>query len=73
MEYFLGPVIALLLGMKFTAYKSSAVEARIQALEERIEQVDKTNEEMPKKILAVVSPVAAAVKKLNQEVGIWWM
>lgn len=70
MEYVIGPVIALLLGMKFTAFKASAAEERVKALEARMEQVDKVSEEMPKKIVAVVSPVAAAVKKLNQQVGI---
>lgn len=74
MEYVAGPVIALLLGMKFTAFKSSAQEASIKALEERMDQMvikhEETAQQMPKQMLATVAPMAMAVKKLNQQVGI---
>tara|TARA_Y100000401_G_scaffold73721_1_gene59694 strand:+ start:1887 stop:2111 length:225 start_codon:yes stop_codon:yes gene_type:complete len=74
MEYVAGPVIALLLGMKFTAFKTSAQDAAIKSLEEKLEQVDARHSEvaqqMPKQMLATVAPMAMAVKKLNQQVGI---
>ena len=74
MEYVIGPVIALLLGMKFTVFKASSQEATIKALEEKIADVDARHSEaakqMPKQMMATVAPMAIAVKKLNQQVGI---
>ena len=81
MEYVLGPVIALLLGMKFTDFKSKKTDKAIQALESRVEVVelsvkaveDQQNtieEQMPKKMMATLLPVAKAVQKLNTQVGI---
>ena len=70
MEYVVGPVIALLLGMKFTAFTTKKQEERIAAAEAKIEQIEN---EMPKRLMATVAPVTVAIKKLNQQVGIWWM
>ena len=74
MEYVVGPVIALLLGMKFTDYKSKELEKRITRLDESVALVTTSattmEAEMPKKMLATIVPIAQAVKKLNQEVGL---
>ena len=74
MEYVVGPVIALLLGMKFTAFKSEKTSKAIQALESRVEVVElqqsSIEEQMPKKMMATLLPVAKAVQKLNTQVGI---
>ena len=74
MEYVVGPVIALLLGMKFTAYKSSMNAKAIVAVEKRTEIVElqqsAIEEQMPKKMMATLLPVAKAVAKLNTQVGI---
>ena len=78
MEYIVGPVLALLISMKFTTYKcKECCKERVDAdnlLEARIELVEArqttTDNEMPKKIMATISPVAQAVQKLNQQVGI---
>ena len=78
MEYVVGPVLALLIGMKFTDYKYKVCcRERKDAdnlLESRIELVESkqttTDNEIPKKIMATISPVAQAVQKLNQQVGI---
>lgn len=78
MEYVVGPVLALLIAMKFTDYKSKAttrecldaqesLTARIELVENQVTTIDTA---MPKKIMATISPVAKAVMKLNQEVGI---
>ena len=67
MEYVVGPVIALLLGMKFTAFTTKKQEERIAAAEAKIEQIEN---EMPKRLMATVAPVTVAIKKLNQQVGI---
>ncbi len=70
MEYVVGPVIALMLGIKFTQIKISKQEEAIAELEERMELVQNAEEEMPKKVMATVMPIAKAVQKLNAEVGI---
>ena len=78
MEYIVGPVLALLISMKFTTYKckecckervdaDNLLEARIELVEARQTTIDN---EIPKKIMATISPVAKAVQQLNQQVGI---
>ena len=74
MEFVIGPVVALLFGMKFTDFKSKQQEAKAKALEQRIEVLETrltANEtEMPKQMLATIVPVAKAVQQLNRQVGI---
>jgi len=70
MEYVVGPVIALLLGMKFTDWKIKQKEAVIADLEQRVELVQQTEAELPKKVMATVMPIAKAVQKINQEIGL---
>ncbi len=66
LEYIVGPVLALLLGMKFTDMKSKEKDEKITELEEKITLIET---ETPKKLMATLMPVAKAVQKLNQEVG----
>ena len=74
MEFVVGPVVALLVAMKFTVYTNKKTEKRLQILESKIELIENrataVETEMPKKILATISPVARAVKALNEQVGI---
>ena len=73
--YFIaGPLLALLISLKLTdrRFKNHQVEyetlaAKVQMLELQHDQVDK---EMLKKIMATLMPIAKAVNKLNQEVGL---
>ena len=67
LEYIIGPVLALLLGMKFTDLKSKEKDAKIVELESKIALIET---ETPKKMMATLIPVAKAVQKLNQEVGL---
>ena len=74
MEFVVGPVIALLLGMKFTAFSLKKSEERIAELEAKVQstvvRIDENEQEMPKRLMATITPVAIAVKKLNEQVGI---
>jgi len=74
MEYILGPVLAVALSIKFTAEKSKRMETRITALESKIELMESSSTtmqtEMPKRMLATIVPLAQAVRKLNEQVGI---
>ena len=74
MEYILGPVLTLLLAMKFTDWKSKQLEERVINAQQQVELVRKDmevrDEELPKKVMATVVPLAKAVKNLNQTVGL---
>ena len=74
MYYVVGPVLALLISLKYTQQQSvkrderfKAIEAQVESLVARNEEVDK---EMLRKIMTTVMPIAKAVNKLNTEVGI---
>ena len=67
LEIIVGPVLALLLGMKFTDMKAKEKDAKITELESKIELIET---ETPKKLMATLMPVAKAVQKLNQQVGL---
>ena len=67
LEYIVGPVLALLLGMKFTDFKTKEKDAKIVELEAKIELIET---ETPKKLMATMIPVAKAVQKINQEIGL---
>ena len=66
MEYLLSPVIAALFGIA-TLRKVQLQDKKIKQLAERIETVEI---ETPKKVVASMMPVAQAVLKLNQTVGL---
>jgi len=67
LEYIIGPVLTLLIGMKFTDYKTKNKDAKIAELESKVALIET---ETPKKLMATLMPVAKAVQKLNQEVGL---
>ena len=74
LEYIVGPVLALLVGMKFSVYKSKEAEKTIAELKEKVVLLEKSTStlenELPKKVMATMLPVAKAVQKLNQQVGL---
>ena len=74
LEYIVGPIVALLLGMKFSVYKAKAQEKTIAELKEKVVLLEKSTstleDELPKKVMATMLPVAKAVQKLNQQVGL---
>jgi len=74
MEYIIGPVLTLLIAMKFTDYKQKDIEAKLGVMQDQVALVEKTMEqretELPKKLVATMVPLAKAVKVLNQQVGI---
>ena len=74
MEFLIAPVVALLVSVGYTRQQYTkhqkeyeALVTKVELLENRNEQVDK---EMLKKIMTTVMPIAKAVNKLNQEVGL---
>ena len=72
MEYVLGPVIALAIGFTVGNRKFKQHTQQIEEIEQRLELVQKSEEELPKKVMATVLPIAKAVNRLNTEVGLKW-
>ena len=74
MEATLSGVLALLLALKFTDIKSKQADEQIRALESKVEELSKEarelDQEMAKKQLEILLPVAKAVNRLNQEIGL---
>ena len=64
----------MLVSMKFSDYKIKESEKILNELQAKIELIEENNDklqsELPKKVMATVLPVAQAVQKLNQQVGL---
>ena len=64
----------MLVSMKFSDYKIKESEKTLNDLQAKIELIEENNNklqsELPKKVMATVLPVAQAVQKLNQQVGL---
>ena len=67
LEFVVGPVLALLVALKFGDMKDKEREKEINALQERIELMQA---ELPKQVLTTMVPVAKAVNKINQQLGL---
>ena len=74
LEYVVGPLLALLVGMKFSVYKNKETQKTITELKEQVVLLEKSTStlenELPKKVMVTMLPVAKAVQKLNQQVGL---
>lgn len=73
-EYIVGPVIAVLVSMKFTDYKAKQQASECKGCCEKIELVEQkvaaTDQETLKKMLITITPIAKAVKQLQEAVGV---
>ena len=73
-ELAVGPVLALLVSLKFTQQQNEKHRKEYEALVQKVELLEKRSEEVDKellqKIMTTVMPIAKAVNKLNQEVGL---
>ena len=74
LEYVVGPVLALLVSLKFSDMQLKKQQAQVDEVNQRIEAISKVMDdfetEVPKKMMATMLPVAKAVQKLNQQVGL---
>ena len=74
MYYVLSGVLAVLVSLKYTKHITNKHQAEYQALVEKVElvqkSVDEHDTETLKKVMTTVLPIAKAVNKLNNEVGI---
>ena len=73
-ELAVGPILALLISLKYTQQHNTKQQKEYEALVARVELIENRNEaldkEMLQKIMTTVMPIAKAVNKLNQEVGL---
>ncbi len=73
-EYAIGPVLAVLINLKFNQVSQKKFKDRLTTVEARIEKVEKAVEvidrETLKKMMATISPVAKAVITLQEAVGV---
>lgn len=71
LEYIVGPVLSLMLGMKFTDYtnkkRAAEMEKQIKSLEARVEKVDG---EILQKTMKIVMPIAQATDRLQTAIGV---
>ena len=67
LEFVIGPVLSLLIALKFGDMKNKEREKEHAALQAKVELLEN---ELPKKVMATMMPVAKAVQKLNQQVGL---
>jgi len=76
MEYVVGPVIALLLGMKFTDFRDKkAAKEHAAKHDEMIEYVDEkivaSNTQMSQQTLKLMMPLAKSMTAVNKQLGLW--
>ena len=68
MEYVVGPILALLIGMKFTHYTAEKQKAEItQAIENKAVE---TMTEVSQQTLKVMVPVAKSITNINNQLGL---
>ena len=67
LEFVVGPVLSLLIALKFGDMKDKEREKEIATLQAKVELLES---ELPKKVMATMLPVAKAVQKLNAQVGL---
>ena len=74
MEAALSGVLSLLLALKFTDMKSKQIDEEIRALEAKVEKLSEEakalDQELAGKLMQTLLPVAKAVNRLNQEIGL---
>ena len=74
LEFVVGPVLSLLIALKFGDIKDKKQKEEIASLQEKVLVLEKSasslESELPKKVMATMMPVAKAVQKLNQQVGL---
>ena len=67
LEFVVGPILSLLIAMKFGDMNDKKREKEIATLQARVELLEN---ELPKKVMATMMPVAKAVQKLNAQIGL---
>ena len=71
MEYVVGPILALLIGMKFTHYSVKEQQKKIDSVIETVDvKIAEQNTAMSEQTVRVLTPVVVNVKKINEQLGL---
>ena len=74
MTYIVGPILALLISLKFTQQQQTKHQKEYKALLAKVELLENRSAETEttilKNVMSTVMPIAKAVNKLNREVGL---
>ena len=74
MYFVVGPILALLISLKFTQQQQTKHQKEYKALLAKVELLENRSAETEttilKNVMSTVMPIAKAVNKLNQEVGL---
>ena len=71
MEYVVGPILALLIGMTFTHYSVKEQQKKIDAVVETVDaKIVEQNTTMSQQTLRVLTPVVSSVQKINEQLGL---
>ena len=71
MEYVVGPILALLIGMKFTHYSVKEQQKKLDAVVETVDaKIVEQNTTMSQQTLRVLTPVVSSVQKINEQLGL---
>ena len=71
MEYVVGPVLALLIGMKFADYKTKELQKKVDTVIETVDQkIVEQNTNLSQQTLKILMPVAKNVTKINEQLGL---
>jgi hypothetical protein len=70
LEVIVGPVLAVLVTLKLTDLNLKKQDKVIVDLQAKVEKLEISDKEIPKKMMATLMPVAKAVSKINQQLGL---
>ena len=75
MEYAIGPILALLLGMKFTDYKTKEQIKELETKQEELlvlvdKKIIESNTQMSQQSLKLMMPMAKSVTAINKQLGL---
>ena len=70
LEVIVGPVLAVLVTLKLSDMNLKKQGLEITALKADIELLKVAEQETPKKMMATLIPIAKAVNKINQQLGL---
>ena len=70
LEVIVGPVLAVLVTLKLTDLNLKKQQKTIVEIQEKITLLEVAEQETPKRMMATLIPVAKAVNKINQQLGL---
>ena len=71
MEYVVGPVLALLVGMKFADWRVKELDKKVSTVVETVDtKIVEQNTMLSQQTLKVMMPLAKSVTRINEQLGL---